>query len=65
MDFTASKTLRPGPYKLLVHRKFYVQELPRELPGPIVLGQSDGATEKAGKKGQEGKCGEVGRKETG
>jgi hypothetical protein len=37
---------------LLVHRKFYVQELPRELPGPIVLGQGDGATEKAGKKGR-------------
>jgi hypothetical protein len=28
-----------------------VQELPRELPGPIALGQSEVATERAGRKG--------------
>ncbi len=31
-----------GPYELQEHGWFYVQELPWELPGPIVLGQSEG-----------------------
>ncbi len=42
-----------------MHKEFYVQELPRELPETIALGQSEGATEKAGRKGHEGKCGDI------
>jgi hypothetical protein len=39
IDLHASKTLLTGPYKSWVHRKFYIQELPREFPGSIALGQ--------------------------
>ncbi len=43
----------PGKYR------YYVQEFPRELPGPIALGQSEGDKEKAGRKGREGKGGKA------